>query len=60
MPQPDTVARECVVKTDGCNLINKCDECKKAIKELIQTDDMFVDYFKQLEYIASKNKSEAK
>jgi len=54
----DAVARECVVKTDGCNLINKCEECKKEIKKLIEMDEMFVDYFKRLEYLASKKKSE--
>jgi hypothetical protein len=58
MPQPDAVARECVVKTDGCNLIKKCDDCKVAIKKLIEADEMFVDYFKRLEYLASKKKSE--
>ena len=51
MPQPDAVARECVVKTDGCNLLNKCNICKDEIKKLIEADDMFVDYFRQLEYL---------
>lgn len=58
MPQLDAVARECIVKKEGCNLMNKCDECKKEIEKLIEMDDMFIDYFKQLEYL--KNKSEAK
>ena len=51
MPQADTVARECVVKKDGCNLLNKCDECKVAIKKLIEADDMFAEYFAQIEYL---------
>ena len=53
----DAVARVCVVKKEGCNLINKCDECKKAIKELIEADDMFIDYFKQLEFLKKKSKT---
>ena len=53
----DAVARECIIKKEGCNLINKCEECKKEIKKLTEIDEMFVDYFKQLEYISSKNKS---
>lgn len=58
MPQPDAVARGCVVNKEGCNLINKCDDCKKEIKKLIEADEMFADYFAQLEYL--KKKSEAK
>lgn len=54
----DAVARECIVKKEGCNLINKCEECKKEVKKLIETDEMFVDYFRQLEYL--KKQSEAK
>ena len=54
----DAVAKECVVKKEGCNLINKCEECKKEVKKLVEADDMFADYFKQLEYL--KNKSETK
>jgi hypothetical protein len=54
----DAVARECVSKKEGCNLINKCDECKIAIKKLVEEDEMFADYFKQLEYL--KEKSETK
>jgi len=58
MPQPDAVARECVAKKEGCNLIDKCPDCKKEVKKLIEADDMFADYFAQLEYL--KKKSEAK
>jgi hypothetical protein len=54
----DAVARECVVKKEGCNLINKCPDCKKEIEQLIKTDEMFADYFKQLEYL--KKQSEEK
>jgi hypothetical protein len=54
----DAVARECVVKKEGCNLINKCEECKIAIKKLVEADDMFIDYFKQLEYLKNKSKPE--
>lgn len=54
----DAVARVCVVKKEGCTLINKCDECKKEVKKLIEADDMFAGYFAQLEYL--KKKSETK
>ena len=54
----DAVARMCVVKKEGCTLINKCDECKIEIKKLIEADEMFADYFAQLAYL--KKKSEAK
>ncbi len=39
----------------GCTLINKCDECKKEIEKLIEIDEMYVDYFKQLEYLKTKS-----
>jgi len=60
MPLTDAVARECIVKADGqrpkgCTLINKCDECKKEIEKLIEIDEMYVDYFKQLEYLKTKS-----
>jgi hypothetical protein len=58
MPQPDAVARECIAKKEGCNLIDKCDECKIEIKKLIEADEMFADYFAQLAYL--KKKSETK
>jgi hypothetical protein len=51
----DTVAKECVVKKEGCNLINKCDDCKKEVKKLIEDDEMFADYFKQLEYLKKRS-----
>jgi len=47
----DAVARRCIVNAEGCTLVNKCDECKKEIKSLIEIDEMYVDYFKQLEYL---------
>jgi len=50
----DAVSRECIASTEGCTLINKCDECKKEIKDLIEIDDMFIDYFKQLEYLKKR------
>ena len=54
----DAVARMCVVKKEGCTLIDKCDDCKVAVKKLIEADEMFAGYFAQLEYL--KKKSEAK
>jgi hypothetical protein len=51
----DAVARECVVKKEGCTLINKCDDCKKEVKKLIEADEMFADYFKQLEYLKKRS-----
>ena len=54
----DAVARVCVVNTDGCNLLNKCPDCKVEIKKLVEIDEMFIDYFKQLEFL--KKKSETK
>lgn len=54
MKPTDCVARECIAKTEGCNLIDKCDECKKEMKNLVDLDEMFVDYFKQLEYLKKK------
>ncbi len=50
----DAVARVCIAKTTGCTLINKCEECKEEIAKLIFIDEMFVDYFKQLEYLKKK------
>jgi hypothetical protein len=49
--ESDAVSRRCIVNTDGCTLINKCEECKKEIAKLIEVDEMFIDYFKQLEYL---------
>ena len=51
----DAVARVCVVKKEGCTLINKCDECKKEVKKLIEADEMFADYFAQLEYLKKRS-----
>jgi hypothetical protein len=39
---------------EGCNLVNKCEECKKEVAKLIEADDMFADYFEQLEYLKKK------
>ena len=50
----DAVARGCVADISGCTLIYKCDECKKEVKHLIEIDDMFLDYFNQLEYLRKK------
>lgn len=54
MPSSDAVSRKCIVDKEGCTVIEKCDECKKSIKELIEVDEMFVDYFKQLEYLKKR------
>lgn len=57
--ETDAVARRCIVNVDGCTLTNKCEECKKEIIKLIEIDDMFADYFAQLNYLrqrAEKNK----
>jgi hypothetical protein len=54
MPSSDAVSRRCIVKKDGCNLLNKCDECKKEIKDLVEIDEMFIDYFKQVEYLKKR------
>jgi hypothetical protein len=54
----DAVARQCIADTNGCTLINKCEECKKEIKKLIEMDEMYADYFKQLEYLKNKSKSD--
>jgi hypothetical protein len=51
----DAVARMCIVDDKKCNLIDKCDECKKEIKKLIEIDEMYADYFKQLEYLKKKS-----
>jgi hypothetical protein len=58
----DAVARGCIVNADGCTLINKCEECKKEIEKLIEIDEIYVDYFKQLEYLklAKKNLADKK
>lgn len=45
----------CIVDDKKCNLIDKCDECKKEIKKLIEIDEMYADYFKQLEYLKKKS-----
>lgn len=50
----DAVARGCIANVTGCTLINKCDECKKEAKALIETDTMFADYFAQLEYLKKR------
>ena len=52
--QTDAVARGCIVNTKGCTLTHKCSECKEEIAKLIFIDDMFADYFKQLEYLKKK------
>jgi len=54
MPLTDDVARICIAKVEGCNLVNKCEECKKEVAKLIEADDMFADYFEQLEYLKKK------
>ena len=54
MPVTDAVARVCIAKVEGCTLINKCEECKKEVAKLIEADDMFADYFEQLEYLKNK------
>jgi hypothetical protein len=54
MPSTDAVSRKCIVNKEGCTVIDKCDECKKEIKDLIEVDEMFVDYFKQLEYLKKR------
>ena len=50
----DAVARGCIVSNKDCNLIYKCEECKSEIANLILLDEMFVDYFKQLEYLKQR------
>ncbi len=55
MPLPsDFVSRGCVSSNEGCTLINKCDECKKEILSLIRVDEMYIDYFKQLDYLKKR------
>lgn len=44
----DFVMRGCVISTAGCNLSNKCEECKKEIETLIKIDSMFLDVFKNI------------
>jgi len=56
----DAVARECVVKNESCNLIYKCEECKSEIANLILIDEMFIDYFKQLEYLKKRAEKRSK
>ena len=51
----DAVTRGCIVNDKECNLIYKCDECKSEIANLILLDEMFIDYFKQLEYLKQRN-----
>jgi hypothetical protein len=56
MPAPtDAVARGCIVETKGCTLLNKCEECKKEIVKLIEADEMFADYFAQLNYLKTRS-----
>jgi hypothetical protein len=50
----DAVSRGCIVDTKGCTLIDKCEECKIEIAKLIHVDEMFADYFKQLEYLKQR------
>ena len=50
----DAVARGCIVNDKQCNLIYKCEECKSEIANLILIDEMFIDYFKQLEYLKKR------
>lgn len=52
--ESDAVARGCIVKAEGCTLIFKCEECKSEIANLILLDEMFADYFKQLEYLKKR------
>jgi len=54
----EAVARVCIADTKGCTVIQKCEECKKEVKKLMEADDMFVDYFKRLEYLKQKADSE--
>jgi hypothetical protein len=56
----DAVSRMCIANTKDCNVIYKCEECKKEINDLIQIDNMFVDYFKQLEYLKSRTEKTVK
>ena len=56
--QTDYVARGCIANTEGCTLIHKCNECKIEINNLTEIDDMYIEYFKQLEYL--KNKLDSK
>jgi hypothetical protein len=58
MKPTDHVARACVSDISGCTLIQKCEDCKKEIKNLIELDEMFVDYFKRLEYLKQKADAE--
>ena len=51
MKPTDYVARACVVDLSGCTVIQKCDECKKEIVKLVEMDEMFVEYFKRLEFL---------
>jgi hypothetical protein len=51
----DAVARMCIVDDKKCNLIDKCDECKKEIKKLIEIDEMYADYFAQLAYLKKRS-----
>jgi hypothetical protein len=55
MPVSDAVARGCVIDDKKCNLIDKCDECKKEIAKLIEEDEMFADYFAQLSYLKKRS-----
>lgn len=47
----DAVARGCIAGTEGCNVIHKCDDCKKEMASLVMIDEMYIEYFKQLEYL---------
>jgi hypothetical protein len=60
MKPTDYVARACVADISGCTVIQKCDECKKEIVKLVELDEMFVDYFKRLEYLKKKLDDEKK
>lgn len=56
----DAVSRGCIVNDKECNLIYKCDECKSEIANLILLDEMFIDYFKQLEYLKQRTEKTIK
>lgn len=52
----DAVSRECIalIQNKTCNLLNKCDECKIEVNNLIEIDEMYIEYFKQLEYLLKR------
>jgi hypothetical protein len=55
----DAVARGCIADVSGCTLLYKCDECKKGVTRLIELDDMFLDYFNQIEFLRKRAEERA-